>query len=479
MSNIYKSAIHPAKYRSSFGPYYFLKNKGNIQAKPKSSGLRINQPLIILLTFSPIILAIFSLFYFEEYFDALHVARLDTGWGYWTYIISLSLLTIKLSFLGWLFHLHKKYKVIKSVSDHNLPTCTVIVPAYNEGEMVYKTLVSLAKSNYPKKKLQIISIDDGSKDDTWKWMLKAKNELGGRLIIYQQPKNMGKREALHRAFLEGTGDVFVTVDSDSIVKKNTLRNIVSPFVVNKSCGAVAGNVMVLNKEEGLIPKMLNVSFAFSFEFIRSAQSVLGSVLCTPGALAAYRKTAVLNCLNDWVNQEFLGNKATIGEDRAMTNMILKQGYEVVFQKNAKVYTNLPTGYNNLRKMFTRWERSNVRENIMLTKFAFSDFRKGNKVGTRLLLFNQWLKVILAFPALALLITLLIIQPLLVLSSLFVGLFIFSSIPAIFFVLNREKKEAIWAYSYAIFYTFTLFWITPFAIATAGRTGWLTRNLPIT
>ncbi|WP_212668427.1 glycosyltransferase family 2 protein [Belliella buryatensis] len=379
--------------------------------------------------------------------------------------------------MSWLFYLHKKYKAIKSVSDKKLPSCTVIVPAYNEGEMVYKTLLSLAKSSYPIKKLQIISIDDGSKDDTWRWMQRAKKELGERLTIYQQPKNMGKREALHRAFLEGTGDIFVTVDSDSIVKEHTLRNLVSPFVVNKSCGAVAGNVMVLNRELGLIPKMLNVSFAFSFEFIRSAQSMLGSVLCTPGALAAYRKTAVLNCLEDWINQEFLGKKTKIGEDRAMTNMILKQGYEVVFQKNAEVYTNLPTEYGNLTKMFTRWERSNVRENIMLTKFAFSHFRSGNKAGVRLLLFNQWLKVILAFPALSLLITLLIIQPLLVLSSLFIGLFLFSSLPALFFALNREKEEAVWAYSYAIFYTFSLFWIPPYAIATAGKSGWLTRNLP--
>ncbi|GAB2631873.1 glycosyltransferase family 2 protein [Belliella aquatica] len=477
MLKTYKSSINPAKNRSSLNPSKILTNKERIQSKIQTNRFNNFERLILTLTFSSIILAIISLFYFEAYFDQLHIARLETGWGYWTFIISISLLGIKLIFLSWLFYLHKKYKPIESVSDEDLPFCTVIVPAYNEGEMVYKTLKSLTDSLYPIYKLQIITIDDGSKDDTWKWMQKAKGELGNRITICQQPKNMGKRAALHRAFLEGTGEVFVTVDSDSLVKKNTLRNLVSPFVINESCGAVAGNVMVLNKESGLIPKMLNVSFAFSFEFIRSAQSVLGSVLCTPGALAAYRKTAVMNCLNDWVNQEFMGKKTDIGEDRAMTNMILKQGYEVVFQKNAEVYTNIPEKYNNLRKMFTRWERSNVRENIMLTKFAFSDFREGNKYGTRLLLFNQWLKVLLAYPALALLITLLIIQPFLVLSSIFIGLFVFSSLPALFYLLKRDKHDAVWAYSYAIFYTFSLFWIPPYAIATASRSGWLTRTMP--
>src|SRR5690606_14614176 len=121
---------------------------------------------------------------------------------------------------------------------------------------------------YPEDKLQIISIDDGSKDDTWSWMKKAKEQLGDRVAIYQQPENKGKRHALYRGFNLGTGEVFVTIDSDSIIDTDTLRNMVSPFVVNKQCGAVAGNVRVLNNQKAIIPRMLNVSFVFSFEFIR-------------------------------------------------------------------------------------------------------------------------------------------------------------------------------------------------------------------
>src|SRR5690606_39180776 len=188
---------------------------------------------------------------------------------------------------------------------------TVIVPAYNEGRLVYDTLVSLVASKYPADKLQLLAIDDGSKDDTWDWIQKAKADLGDSISIFKQPKNMGKRHALYRGFKMGTGDVFVTVDSDSIVKEDTLRNLVSPFVVNPKCGAVAGNVQVLNNKNAAIPRMLNVSFVFSFEFIRSAQSMLGTVLCTPGALAAYRREAVLNCLPEWINQTFMGKASDI------------------------------------------------------------------------------------------------------------------------------------------------------------------------
>src|SRR5690625_1539435 len=253
--------------------------------------------------------------------------------------------------------------------------------------------------------------------------------------------------------------------------------MVSPFIHHQDCGAVAGNVRVLNKKKGLIPQMLEVSFAFSFEFIRSAQSVLGSVFCTPGALSAYRKEAVMNCLPEWINQTFMGQASTIGEDRAMTNMILKQGYKVFFQRNAYVFTNTPLEYRNLHKMFTRWERSNVRETIAMSKFAFTNFREGAKTPTRLLLLYYWSRLLLAIPLLLLLTISVVMYPLLILNGTLVGILVFSSIQALFYARYRNIKESFWAYPYSIFYAFTLFWITPYAILTAGRGGWLTRELP--
>ena len=420
--------------------------------------------------------AISSFYFLQPYFEEVHLERMNTPWGIALMISGITLLIVKISFLAYILFLYLRYKVVESVSDEQLPLCTVVVPAYNEGKLVYKTLHSLAESDYPKEKLQIISIDDGSQDDTWQWMKKAKEELGERVAIYQQPKNKGKRHALYRGFNLATGEVFITVDSDSIVKKDTLRNMASPFVVNKECGAVAGNVRVLNREKGLIPRMLNVSFAFSFEFIRSAQSHIGSVLCTPGALSAYRREAVFNCREDRINQTFLGQVSKIGEDRAMTNMILKQGYKVFFQRNAYVYTNIPERYKNLSKMFIRWERSNVRENIAMSKFAFGNFRNGSKSGTRILLLNQWLKMTMAYPGVLLMLFFICTYPLLFITSTLVSILVFSSIQALFYAKKHNVSESFWAYPYSIFFAFTLFWITPYAIATAGRSGWLTRDL---
>jgi hyaluronan synthase len=432
--------------------------------------LLIVSSLVLLLT------ATVAFIGFQPQFEEIFNERASSSWGNVILILGFVLLGIKVSFLGYLTYLYFKYCPVQSVSDEDLPTCSVIVPAYNEGHLVYHTLISLAESDFPEDKLQLIAIDDGSQDDTWQWMKKAKDELGDRVAIYQQPKNKGKRHALYRGFHLATGTVFITVDSDSVVEKDTLRNMASPFAVNKNCGAVAGNVKVLNTKKAIIPKMLEVSFAFSFEFVRSAQSVLGSVLCTPGALAAYKRDAVMQCLPEWIDQTFMGKKSTIGEDRAMTNMILKQGYHIMFQRNAKVLTNIPENYKTLHKMFTRWERSNVRENIMMSKFAFSNFREGSKLGSRILLANQWLKLVIAYPALLLMFYFMINYPLLFFTTSFVGILAFSSIQVLFYAVRHNAKEALWAYPYSMFYMFSLFWITPYAIATAGRGGWLTRGL---
>ncbi len=423
-----------------------------------------------------LVIAVMFVYALQQDFSQLHTDRINNAWGYGFAIVAGTLFVFKAGMFLYTLFLYFRYRSIKSVTDAELPTCTVIVPAYNEGKQVYDTLMSLAESDYPEQKLQLLAIDDGSKDNTWFWMQEAKKVLGDRVAIYQQPKNKGKRHALYRGFNMGTGDVFVTVDSDSIVKADTLRNLVSPFITNENCGAVAGNIRVLNNDNALLPKMLDVSFTLSFEFVRSAESRLNSVLCTPGALAAYRRDAVFGCLEEWIHQTFMGAPSDIGEDRAMTNMILKQGYHVLFQRNAYAFTNVPEKYTGLYKMFIRWGRSNVRENIAMAKYVFTDFREGNKAGTRLLFISQSLKIIMSYPFILFMFIFIAMHPILFLSSTLASILIVSSFPVLFYAKRYNFKESIWAYSYSILYTFGLFWITPYAIATASRSGWLTREL---
>lgn len=458
---------------SKNNPFTYLKDK----IKTFLATANAQSVFVMGSTFVLMLGAVYMVYILQSDFEQFQINRKASTLGLIFLLLSTGIFLFKAFYFGFIVYRYFKYRPITSVSDKELPSCTVIVPAYNEGKQVWATLQSLAASDFPKEKLQLLAIDDGSQDDTWEWMQKAKMELGNRVEILQQPKNMGKRHALYRGFKMGTGDVFVTVDSDSEVDADTLRNLVSPFVTNPQCGAVAGNIRVLNNTKELLPKMLDVSFVLSFEFVRSAESTLNSVLCTPGALAAYRKKAVFGCLDQWINQTFMGKPSDIGEDRAMTNMILKQGYHVLFQRNAFAYTNVPEKYKGLHKMFTRWGRSNVRENIQMAKYVFTNFRTGDKAGTRLLFMSQSLRILMCYPFLVFMLYFILAHPLLFFSSTLASILVVSTFPVVFYAKRYNLKESVWAYSYSILYTFGLFWITPYAIATAGRSGWLTRNLP--
>ena len=94
--------------------------------------------------------------------------------------------------------------------------------------------------------------------------------------------------------------------------------------------------MVYNRRAGLIPRMLHVRFILSFDFLRSVQSTYGTVYCCPGALSAYRTSVVRDVLPAWLEQKFWGVACTYGEDRSLTNFILKQGYDSVYQNTAVV-----------------------------------------------------------------------------------------------------------------------------------------------
>jgi len=394
------------------------------------------------------------------------------------YVYSLKfLLLLNLAVFIWRVLLVAKYKPVAGCPDKQLPKCTVIVPAYNEGKQVLATLETVVASDYPADKLQIIAIDDGSKYDTFKWIEAACNSMPGRIECVRQPVNKGKREALFEGIMRSRGKIIVTIDSDSTIEPDTVRNLVSPFVKDKTVGAVAGNVRVLNSSEGIIPKMLDIIFAYSFDFLRASQSMVNTVFCTPGALSAYRKDIVMKNLKVWLNQTFMGEKANIGEDRALTNMILDCGWAVRFQSNSVVYTNVPTGYGQLCKMLLRWARSNVRETLAMGKFIFKKFRTGSTFGARVNFIMSCISLIFPKALVGMFISCLFFDSQTYLSQLMFGTVIASTAPAVFYAMRRKDSDLLWAYAYGLFWMASLWWITPWSILTAKNGNWLTRELP--
>lgn len=351
------------------------------------------------------------------------------------------------------------------------PLMTVVIPAYNEGAMVAKSIDSVAAARYPLERLEIIVVDDGSTDDTWHHIQLAAVRHGGRVRALRQDRNRGKRHALATGFQQARGEILVTVDSDSVVEPDALLALAGAFA-DPRVGVAAGRVLVLNRREGVIPRMLHVRFMLAFDFLRAYQSTFGTVYCSPGALSAYRASAVRRVLDGWLNQRFLGAPATYGEDRALTNDIMRLGYDSVYQRLASVLTLVPTTYGRLCRMFLRWERSFVREELRFAGVVWKRPLRARLIALLDVTITN-LRYPVMYATLVLLGMALVEDPMALLRTL-LAIGVVALFYSLYFLRSERSFDVLYGVLFAYFSAFGLFWIFPYALVTARAQGWLTR-----
>jgi hyaluronan synthase len=426
--------------------------------------------LIIVTIFACIALVTYSTFAAGMFDHLVELAR-NRRWG--ELILRPTVLWVSMGLLLLVFRtvLWLRYRPFPSVDPADAPYLTVIIPAYNEGRMVEKSIDSVAAAHYPRERLQIIVVDDGSTDDTRLWIARAAGRHSGLVTAIQFERNRGKRAALAEGFRRARGEIVVTIDSDSVIKHGALLALAGPFR-NPRVGAVAGKVSVFNRHRGIFPRMLNVRFVLSFDFLRSVQSAYGTVYCCPGALAAYRAGAVQQVLEQWQNQRFLGAACTYGEDRALTNYILALGYDTVYQGSAVVHTVVPETYSKLCKMYLRWDRSYVREEIRFLRIVWKRPWGPCLIALVEKTFTN-LRYPVAYAALALWFSIAVDDPIVVLRMLYA-----IGIASTFYMLYYLRSERSWDFVFGILYAylsvFALSWILPYAALTVRSRAWLTR-----
>lgn len=308
--------------------------------------------------------------------SSFNTVRLESG-SILRYLLFISAIIFIFS-LVFRTYLWFRYRPYNSKKITGWPEITVLVPAFNEGETIFKTICSIAESDYPAGRLKMIAIDDGSRDDTYSYIELARAKFPRMLRVIRFPKNQGKRKALYAGFRQSKTPFVVTIDSDTVLLKNSLKEILTPLLANSTIGAVVGRIKVWNSNKNILTKMLNAHFAMAFDFSRAVQSTFFNVFCLAGAFAAYRKSILDNVMESWLNQKFLGQTCTYGEDRSLTNHILKSGYGTFFQRQATALTVVPTSLSRILKMLTRWARSNIRESIIFSKILFQPAMKGKR-----------------------------------------------------------------------------------------------------
>jgi hyaluronan synthase len=400
--------------------------------------------------------------------DAL---RADTvGWATPTFLLLIFLQMSCFLLQSFLWMRYQAYPIVRK--DDTLPRLTVVIPTFNEGPMVERSIRSVVAADYPHDKLEIIAVDDGSRDDTYFHMERIRREYPALVRIVRFGGNRGKRAGLCAGITAARGEVVLTLDSDSEIEQDTLRAMVAPLVADARVGAVAGRVAVLNRAT-LLGRMLEVQYALAFDFGRAAQSATRTVLCCPGALSAFRRSVILPHLDRWMHQTFLGRPVSHGEDQALTNVVLRAGYDTVYQRSAVVRTLAPQHYRQLFRMLTRWDRSFIVEGFEFGRFMFAGCRRGRRILPSFLFVVGTARLLIAYGGLLFLPGILLAHPSLIF-NIGVGFLIASTFSALYYLHNERSLRFLYGILYAFYAFFLLQWTLPWALLTVRDERWGTR-----
>jgi hyaluronan synthase len=245
------------------------------------------------------------------------------------------------------------------------PELAIIVPAFNEGPAVARTIHACLALDYPRDKLEIVVVNDGSTDDTWEHMVAAAAMYPPDAVrCVDLGSNQGKRAAMAAGVRATSAEILVFVDSDSMPEPDGVRKLVQVFA-RKKVGAASGLTMVRNADTNALTRMQQARYYVSFQLLKTAESVLGAVACNPGCFSAYRRAAVLPLLERWERQRWLGTECTFGDDRSLTNMMLRAGWMSCYHDGAVAWTDVPERYHKFFRQQLRWKKSWLREGPIL------------------------------------------------------------------------------------------------------------------
>lgn len=225
----------------------------------------------------------------------------------------------------------------------NLPSVSIILPCFNEENNVEESLISLTNLDYPKDKLEIIAVDDGSRDDTLDKMLAF--QLKNPTIKVLHKENGGKHTALNLAIPQATGEIIGTIDADCLVAPNALKQMLKYFHDPKVMAVVS--TIKVRQLRTLMDGIQYTEFIVS-GFIKKIISFLGALTVTPGPLSLFRKETFA----------IVGpyRKAHLTEDLEMALRLQSRNMKIVCAWEASVYTKGKPDLKSLSQQRIRWQR---------------------------------------------------------------------------------------------------------------------------
>jgi hyaluronan synthase len=350
------------------------------------------------------------------------------------------------------------------------PRVAIVMPGFNEQDAIGDSLRSLLALDYPAAKLEIVAVNDGSTDGTLREMNTVAARSDGRVNVIDLGTNQGKRAAMAAGIRATDAEIIAFVDSDSVLEPDALRILVQGFA-NEKVGAICGHADVLNLHETWLTKMQAVRYFVAFKVVKAAESAFNAVTCCSGCFSAYRREAILPHLDWWEHQSFLGRPSTFGDDRSLTNCVLRT-WQVRYESRAVSHTLVPARFKQFMTQQLRWKRSWTRESLIVGTFI-------------------WRKHPIAALSAYIGMILPLIAPLIALRATLFGPIVHGSGPPLVYLLGvysmaiayglyyaakKPRYDSLWIFGvvFCFFYLFFLLWQTYWAILTARSASWGTR-----
>lgn len=232
------------------------------------------------------------------------------------------------------------------------PKVSVIIPAWNEGVGVVKTLQSVLSDGYGN--LEIVLVNDGSTDDSDALIkkfisgLKKNRHYDASHIRYIYKENGGKGKALNAGIEASTGDIILTIDADSAIRKGSIKNLVK-YYLDKEIMAVVGNVEVVNTST-LVGMAQHLEYFFGF-YNKRAHALLGAEYIFGGACASFRKEVF--------EQIGLFDTENKTEDIEMSMRTKLHGMKSTYAEDVICYTEGASDVNSLVAQRIRWKKGRL------------------------------------------------------------------------------------------------------------------------
>ncbi len=251
-------------------------------------------------------------------------------------------------------------------SNASLPSVSFVIPCMNEQDAIRNTIEKCFQADYPKEKLEVIIINDGSTDNTAHVLAQLQLEYPN-LVVINWLKNRGKRHGMAEGFRKAKGEIIIQLDSDSYINPSTFKKFVEPFR-DQSIGAVCAHADPMNADRNWLTKTQAAYYFMSFRILKAAESAFSAVFCCSGCSSAYRKAIILPILDQWLKEKFLGLPVTWGDDRALTNWVIRLGFKTVYTDEVQAYTICPDNIRQFLKQQIRWKKGWFVNSLFASKF---------------------------------------------------------------------------------------------------------------